>query len=226
MTKDEYDNKIDLYRTFSREARKLRWELLKFRVLHIIKTEKLKVVKLFCMIVTIGFILQVFVLNRFETQIIKLPGATKIVYLQDSSKNFNSFLTDMAELESGDRYDVISGLGYMGRYQIGRLALTDIGMGGIPANEFLETPQLQEIAMRMLLRKNKKYLQSYIGRYSSKRVGGLRIDESALLAAAHLTGVGSVIQFLESNGTIDPVDGNGIKTSSRLKKFEGYKLEL
>ena len=24
----------------------------------------------------------------------------------------------------------------------------------------------------------------------------------------------------------DPVDGNGIKTSSRLKRFEGYKLEL
>ena len=106
------------------------------------------------------------------------------------------------------------------------MALNDIGMGGITDEDFMATPEIQEVAMRMLLRKNKKYLQTYIGKYSSKKVCGIRIDESALLAAAHLTGVGSVMQFLNSSGTEDPVDGNGIKTSSRLKSFYGYKLEL
>lgn len=226
MTKEEYDSQVSLYKTLSKEARKLLWGLFKFRTLYFLKHEKWKAVKLVCMLITICFMLQVFVLNRFETQIIKLPGSTRIVYKEDSSKNFNAFLSDMAQLESGGRYNIISSLGYLGRYQIGRVALADIGMGGIPTDEFINSPALQEIAMRMLLRKNKKYLQSYIGKYSSRKVGGLRIDESSLLAAAHLTGVGSVMQFLDSNGTVDPVDGNGIKTSSRLRKFEGYKLEL
>lgn len=226
MNKDEYDNKVGLYKTLSKEARKILWGLLQFRILYFFKHEKWKAVKLAGMIVTILFMLQVFVLNRFETQIIKLPGSTRIVYIEDSTKNFNAFLKDIAELESGGRYDIISSLGYMGKYQVGRQALTDIGMGGVPVTDFINTPELQEIAMRMLLKKNKRYLQSYIGKYNSKKVGNIRIDESSLLAAAHLTGAGAVMQFLDSNGIVDPVDGNGIKTSSRLKSFRGYKLEL
>jgi hypothetical protein len=226
MTKEDYENKLDLYKTFSKEAGRLRWDIFKYKFTHFIKFEKMKAVKLFCILVTIGFILQVFILNQIESQVIKLPGITKIVYVSDSAKSFTAFLTDIAKLESGDRYDIESKLGYLGRYQIGRLALNDIGMGGITSEDFKTTPEVQELAMRMLLRKNKKYLQAYIGKYSSKKVCGIRIDESALLAAAHLTGVGSVMQFLDSNGDVDPVDGNGIKTSSRLKKFEGYKLDL
>lgn len=230
MTKIEYDNKLELYKTFSKEAGRLRWDILKYNfkhtVIHFFQFEKWKTVKLFCMLVVIGFMLQVFILNKIETQVVKIPGVVKIVYVSDSVKSFKAFLDDIAKLESGGRYDIESKLGYLGRYQIGRLALNDIGMNGITDEDFKATPEVQELAMRMLLRKNKKYLQTYIGKYSSKKVCGIHIDESAMLAAAHLTGVGSVIKFLDSNGDTDPVDGNGITTSSRLRKFEGYRLDL
>lgn len=226
MTKEEYYNRLGLFKTISKEARKLLWGLIKYRLTYFIRYEKGKALKLLCMIITIVFLLQIFILSRFDTQIIRLPGSTKIVYVADSSKNFNAFLDDIAQLESGGRYDVVSSLGYLGKYQVGRLALCDIGMEGISNDDFINTPELQEIAMRMLLRKNKKYLQSYIGKYNSKRIAGIRIDESALLGGAHLTGVGSVMKFLDSGGVVDPVDGNGIKTSSRIRKFEGYKLDL
>ena len=226
MTQEEYDNDLGLYKTLSKEVGRLRWKLFIFRITYLFKHEKWKIVRLLSKIIVIAFLFQVLVLNNIEKQIIKLPGSTKIVYVQDSTKTFTAFLDKVGELESGGKYSIISKFGYLGKYQIGRLALRDIGMGGIPTRDFLETPALQEIAMLMLLRKNKKYLQSHIGKYNSKKVKGLRIDESSLLAAAHLTGAGSVIQFLDSNGEIDPVDGNGIKTSSRIKLFAGYKLDL
>jgi len=226
MTKEEYDSNIGLYKTLSKEARRLLWGLIKFRSSYFFKYEKWKAIKLLCTILTIGFILQVFLLSKIDTQIIKLPGITKFVYVVDSSKNSNAFLRDIAKLESGGHYDVISTTGFLGKYQLGRVALNDIGLGGISNEDFITTPELQEIAMRMLLVKNKKYLQSYIGKFNSKKVAGIRICEASLLAAAHLTGVGSVMQFLDSGGTVDPLDGNGITTSSRLRKFEGYKVDL
>ena len=63
--------------------------------------------------------------------------------------------------ESSNRYDVVNGWGYMGKYQFGKRTLKNLGYD-ISKKEFLNSPHIQEMAMLDLLSHNKKILQSYI----------------------------------------------------------------
>ena len=163
-----------------------------------------------------------FVLNMTPAK--EIVENTKIIYRD--KKGHDEFLEKLAYLESKGDYKIVNSYGYMGKYQIGREALIDIGLGGISDKDFLSNPEIQELAMKMLLKRNKQILQSIIGRYTSKKIKGIYITESGILAASHAVGSGSVLKFLESKGVVDPEDGNGVKVSSRIKQFEGFKLEL
>ena len=95
------------------------------------------------------------------------------------------FLNAIGMRESSNRYDVVNGWGYMGKYQFGKRTLKNLGYD-ISKKEFLNSPHIQEMAMLDLLSHNKKILQSYINQYSGVVVDGTEITESGILAAAHL----------------------------------------
>jgi hypothetical protein len=78
--------------------------------------------------------------------------------------------------------------------------------------------------MYKLLQTNKKYLQKYIDEYDGEIVHGVLVTESGLLAAAHLGGAGSVKKWFRT-GKVRR-DGNGVKITSYMEKFSGYKLDL
>ncbi len=59
---------------------------------------------------------------------------------------------------------------------------------------------------------------------SGKRINGIKITESGILAAAHLSGAGAVQQFLWSYGKNSKVDAYGTRVEHYLKKFSGYDL--
>lgn len=147
--------------------------------------------------------------------------------ISDSSvKSHEKFLTLLGKTESGNNYKCINSRGYCGKYQMGRSALIEIGLDKITQEDFLAMPALQEIAMKLLLRKNKQFLQSHIGKYNSKTIKGIYITESGLLAGAHLGGASSVMEWLESNGANDFRDGNGTPISRYIQMFSGYNLNL
>jgi len=150
----------------------------------------------------------------------------EITIISDTLRTHKGFLKLFAQLESNNNYSIINKFGYMGKYQIGRQALIEIGFGGISQEDFINTPELQEIAMNFLLKKNKKFLRNYIGKYNSTTIKGIYITESGILAGAHALGHVAVIKWLESKGQIDSKDANKIKVSTRIKQFSGYNLKL
>jgi hypothetical protein len=69
---------------------------------------------------------------------------------------------------------------------------------------------------------NKWILIRDIKRSVGRRINGIRITESGILAAAHLAGAGSVKKYLRSNGVDNFTDAYGTNIEHYLKKFAGY----
>ncbi len=138
-------------------------------------------------------------------------------------KNMDLFLNDLGHQESGNKYDIVNRFGYMGRYQFGKSTLRTLKIK-VTKDAFLNSPDLQEYAMQQNLLYNKKRLQKYIDKFEGQTIDGILITESGILAAAHLGGPGSVRKYFRSGKVMQ--DGNGIKITSYLKRFSGYKLNI
>jgi len=124
----------------------------------------------------------------------------------------------LAFKESQGRYTVINTFGYLGKYQFGKGTLKLVGIYN--SQEFLENPALQERAFLANLSRNKWILRKDIKRSKGKRINGVLVTESGILAAAHLAGPGAVKKFLRSNGKIAFVDGYGTTIENYMKKFK------
>jgi hypothetical protein len=133
------------------------------------------------------------------------------------------FLNAIGHRESTNRYDVVNAYGYMGKYQFGKETLKGLGIK-VTQEEFINNPALQEKAMQLLLKHNKKKLKRYIKKYEGKVVHGVYITESGILAAAHLGGQGNVRRFFRSGYEFK--DGFGTKMTSYMKLFGGYNLNI
>lgn len=133
------------------------------------------------------------------------------------------FLDDMGFSESSNIHNIVSKYGYLGKYQFSLNTLRGLGYN-IPKKEFLNNPVIQDEAMISLLKHNKKVLQKYINRWDGKTKNGVKITESGILAAAHLTGATSVKNYF--NKGIVKEDGNGVSIIDYMVKFADYKFEI
>ena len=133
------------------------------------------------------------------------------------------FLDAMGHRESSNNYKAVNKYGYMGKYQFGKSTLKTLKIK-VTKEAFLNSPDLQEYAMQKLLLYNKKKLQTYIDRFDGKKINGILVTESGLLAAAHLGGAGSVRKWFR-NGKVRK-DGNGVKITTYMQRFSGYRLYL
>ncbi len=129
-----------------------------------------------------------------------------------SNSNLKKLKKALGIRESGNNYKKVNSLGYVGKYQFGAAALTDLGVvypgtknrdlteaknwkipGGI--NKFKNTPALQEELMDRNLNLNAKRLGSNKGETQEEIAG--------MLAAAHLLGAGGAKSRTgsDANGT-------------------------
>ena len=138
-----------------------------------------------------------------------------------TGKYFIAYKEAIAFKESQGKYRLVNTFGYMGKYQFGMSALRAIGI--TDRNAFLNSPKLQEKAFVALLSKNKWELRNEIKKYEGKVVGGVRVTESGILAAAHLGGAGSVKKFFKTSGKKYLRDGYGTSLRSYMKRFGGYE---
>jgi soluble lytic murein transglycosylase-like protein len=138
-------------------------------------------------------------------------------------KGINEFLFAVGHQESGNRYFIVNRYGYMGKYQFGKSTLKTLKIK-VTKEAFLNSPDLQEYAMKQNLLYNKKKLQKYIDRFDGQTINGILVTESGLLAAAHLGGAGSVKKWFRT-GKIKK-DGNGVKITNYMQRFSGYDLYL
>ena len=138
--------------------------------------------------------------------------------------DFLGFREALAFKESQGNYFVTNTFGYMGKYQFSKSTLDLLGIKD--KTVFLNSPQLQEKAFLLNTSRNKWVLRRDIKNFSGKWVGGIRITESGILAAAHLAGPGGVKKYLRSGGTTTFSDGYGTTIKSYLKKFAGYDVSV
>ena len=138
------------------------------------------------------------------------------------NKNFIGFKEALAFKESQGRYRIVNKLGYLGKYQFGKETLKRFRIYN--TNNFLKTPELQEKAFIAYCKVNKWILRKDITRSVGKTINGVKITESGILAAAHLSGAGNVKKYLRSNGVFKFNDAFGTSIRSYMKKFAGYDV--
>ena len=138
-------------------------------------------------------------------------------------KSHDMFLDKIAFYESSNDYSKVNRLGYLGKYQFHKKTLKLIGIE-VSKKDFLNSPELQEYAMEVLLRENKNTLDYFISKYSERYVHGVLVTESGILAAAHLGGAGNVIEWFRSGK--DFKDANGTSIKKYMERFSGYNLNL
>ena len=136
--------------------------------------------------------------------------------------SYIGFKEALAFKESQGNYFSVNTLGYLGKYQfgVGTLQL----MGVYNATRFLNDPVLQEQVFHTNIARNKWILRRDIERFVGKNIGGVKITESGMLAAAHLAGAGNVKKYLRSWGAFDVSDNYGTTITKYMKRFSGYDV--
>ena len=117
---------------------------------------------------------------------------------------------------------VVNKLGYLGKYQFGKSTLKRFKIYN--TYNFLRDPELQEKTFIALCKVNKWILRKDISRFLGKKINGVVITESGILAAAHLSGAGNVKKYLRSYGKITFKDAFGTTIQDYIRKFKGYDV--
>ena len=160
-------------------------------------------------------------------------------------KTLKDFLTDLGARESGGNYRAFNRYGYVGKYQMGEMALIDCGYykkpsgnynndwsgeflgkdGVFSIQDFLNNPCAQENAQIIFKKKQWGYLKALgAHKYLGQIINGYEITASGLLAGAHLKGAGAVISYLKSGGKNNSKDAFGTSVESYIKKFANYDI--
>ena len=164
-------------------------------------------------------------LNIIPKKVTKIETNTKVDLPEITpAKSTSLFLSAIGRRESSNRYWVVNSYGYMGKYQFGRKTLNKLGFKHITNQQFLNSPEIQERAMKSLLKYNQKLLKRQIARYSNTVHNGVYVTESGLLAAAHLGGAGNVKKWLRKG--YDFKDGYGTSIKEYLMLFGDYNIIL
>lgn len=147
---------------------------------------------------------------------------TEIVSPPFLGRSFNGFREALAFKESRGDYFSINKFGYMGKYQFGASTLKMVGVYN--TKEFLNDPELQEEVFVANLRRNKWILRRDIKRFVGKKIRGVKVTESGILAAAHLGGAGNVKKYLRSYGAYSFEDAYGTSLRYYMKRFGDYDV--
>lgn len=143
------------------------------------------------------------------------------------ANELQSFLLEMAMVESTDRYQVISPNGMLGRYQFywptAQYHLYAMGYKGITPREFLANRALQDTVMVRNMVHNNKLLKKYIAKYENTIVHGIKINRASILAGAQF-GPGAVVEFFNREGKYNITDSNGIHVKIFMQRFSKYNL--
>lgn len=137
---------------------------------------------------------------------------------------FIGFKEALGFKESQGKYYKVNTLGYLGKYQFGKSTLETLRIYN--TDYFLNTPSLQEKAFIANCNYNYWLLKDLIEKYSGKKIKGVRITESGIIAAAHLAGAGSVKKFLRNNYGRKISDAYGTNIKDYFKEFANYDVSF
>lgn len=217
---------IIVYHNAMNSSRKTKIKaIMIYEIVHLLKPKLYN----FIVLGLIGII--IILLNTNPVKSIITSTHYKVVYVPSPtiSNDIKMFMSAISKFESSDNYKARrNNSQYLGRYQIGNAARTDIGLGGMNSEsgytEFLNNSELQDIAMFMLIKHNHRTLKEVINKYSNTKVGSYFVTESGIIAMAHNAGASAVLAFFASNGKIVAKDGNN-KPMTDYLQFNNYKID-
>tara|TARA_B100000767_G_scaffold198461_1_gene185393 strand:- start:629 stop:1273 length:645 start_codon:yes stop_codon:yes gene_type:complete len=134
--------------------------------------------------------------------------------------SYLAFKEALAFKESQGKYNSVNTLGYLGKFQFGVSTLELLGIYN--PEGFLTNPPLQEKAFLANTRRNKWVLRRDIKRFVGKKINGIEVTESGILASAHLAGPGNVKRYLRSFGAVGFTDAYGTGILYYMRKFSGF----
>lgn len=150
---------------------------------------------------------------------------------------FSSYATKLGYYESSNNYKAVNSGGYLGYWQMGKIALQDVGYKdsngnwttkannlGIKSNsDFLNNKTAQDKIFVEYCKKQWGYIKSYgLNNYVGKSYDGVKITDSGLLAACHLIGASDMRDVLVSGKVI--TDGNGTSPKTYMQNIAGYNV--
>jgi hypothetical protein len=159
--------------------------------------------------------------QNFDTLEIKMPEKPTPI---KPTGGVRAFLSAIGKVEGLGSYKIISKSGYLGMYQFHPKTLKSVGIN-VSADEYLQNPALQDSAMILYMKENKRELKSIIKKFNGTYFNGIYITQSGILAGAHLVGsAGIFAYFYPEKFKFRTVDGNGISVEKYIEKFAGYDL--
>jgi len=163
-------------------------------------------------------------LKRLHTKNLKLQTQLK----KDSTGSFKDFLHKLAWRESRGNWTVVNRFGYIGKYQFGQAALTELNyqvdIDSFKVNPLIFPEHIQDSLAIELVKLNKRRIKPFIKRYAGKTINSIKVTESGILAASHLVGGGNVRKWLRSKGKNCTLDGNGVSIEEYLVLFSKFNL--
>jgi len=165
----------------------------------------------------------------FRLKLSEMSKLSAEIGLQNKELEFYRFINDLGHRESGNNWLCINTIGCFGEWQFAESTLRYLGFRKITLKKFRTDPsifprELQIGALKALIRVNLIYLKDY-EHYIGRSIKGITVTKSGMIAASHLGGAGSLMQFLDSNGRINSKDLFGTSVSDYLKNFSSYDLD-
>ena len=165
----------------------------------------------------------------FRLKLHRLNLVTAELEKRFHDSEFTRFINNLGWRESGNNWVSVNRIGCFGEWQFAESTLKYLGFRKITLKSFKKDPfifprELQEEALKSLIRVNLIYLKDY-EHFKGVTIKGILITKSGMIAASHLGGAGSLKKFLNSGGKVNKKDVLGTSVSDYLKKFSSYELE-
>lgn len=165
----------------------------------------------------------------FEGKIFKILSLLESADKRHHELELSRFIKDLGYRESENNWLCVNRIGCFGEWQFAESTLRILGFKKITLKRFRANPgifprEMQLEALKELIKINLNYLRNY-EHYIGDTIKGVVITKSGMLAASHLGGAGTLIEFLDSNGKINRKDIFGTSIYDYVKKFSAYELE-
>ena len=156
-----------------------------------------------------------------------------------------AFLIALQLMESDGNYQSVNTLNYLGAYQFGEAALSDLGFvrydgnamdnnysggwtgkyGVDSAAAFLRNEQAQDRAAYEWVELLWSYAEMHdLDGYAWQKVGQVELTPAGMVAAMHLLGPGALSEFIESNGQADLRDPFGTPITRYIETLSKYEM--
>lgn len=165
-------------------------------------------------------ILAVFFVATYTTN--SLPDITYNKLPMSEPTQVEKFMRKVAIIESDNNHRVVNEFGMMGKYQFSPSTVRALGFR-VSNEKFLSDPKLQDTVMLKYMRENHRELAPLIRKYDGKYVKGIKVTRAGILAAAHFSGSGGVVNYFNSSG-VGVTDARGTSVKKYMSEFSNFSL--